>query len=331
MIHLFLQELFFGEIYYMEKKTPNFFIVGAAKAGTTSLYHYLKSHEDVYFSPVKEPNYFSTDIKTAEFTSIYKRNVDVVPKDFYDKKPEKNVQLSFIRDQKLYLDLFKWVNGESVVGECSTSYLYSKKAAKNIYNFNPDAKIVIVLRNPAERTFSHYLMAVRYGFTRLPFRKALEKDKNQDDKGWGKTELFIELSQYAQQIKRYLDVFPEGNVKIVLFDDFKKDTLKTLNEISEFLGIEKFNDFDKKKYNRASLPKSKNLNSLMVNTGIKQKLAALFGERTKEKLKGVFFQENEVPELGKEDRKYLQRLFKSDIEQTSQIIGRDLSRWLAND
>src|SRR6056297_944384 len=142
----------------MEKKTPNLFIVGAAKAGTTSLYHYLKSHGDVYFSPVKEPNYFSTDIKTAEFTSIYKRNVDVVPKDFYNKKPEKNIQLSFIRDENRYRNLFQWVNGKSVVGECSTSYLYSKEAAENIIKFNPKAKIIIVLRNPAERTFSHYLM-----------------------------------------------------------------------------------------------------------------------------------------------------------------------------
>ncbi len=315
----------------MEKKIPNLFIVGAAKAGTTSLYHYLKSHKEVYFSPVKEPNYFSTDIKTAEFTSIYKRNIDVVPKDFYDKKPDKNIQLSFIREKKKYESLFKWVNGESVVGECSTSYLYSKEAAENIFKFNPAAKIIIVLRNPAERTFSHYLMAVRYGFTRLPFRKALEKDKSQYNKGWGKTELFLELSQYYEQVKRYLKIFPKGKVKIVLFDDFKNDTLKTLNEISDFLSIARFREFDKKKYNTASLPKSKNLNRLIVNTGIKQKLSGIFSDRAKEKLKGVFFQENEVPSLGKEDRKYLQRIFKSDIEKTSQLIGRDLSHWLTND
>lgn len=312
----------------MRQKIPNFFIVGAAKAGTTSLYHYLNAHDEIYFSPIKEPNFFSTDIDTAEFTSVYKKNVDHIPESFFREKPQKNFQLSFIRDENKYLDLFRWADGESILGECSTSYLYSKEAARKIHEFNPGSKIIIILRNPVERTYSHYLMALRYGFTNLPFRKALEKDRNQNNKGWGKSELFIELSMYYEQISRYLKVFDENQVKIALFDDFKNDPLKLLNTFCHFLGVEEFNSVDDKKYNTALLPRSKNLNKLMVNSGIKNRISNLVNERAKEKLKKMFFQEHYVPDLNSDDRQYLQELFHDDVEKTSKLIQRDLSHWL---
>ncbi|HKK57920.1 MAG TPA: sulfotransferase [Salinivirga sp.] len=312
----------------MKSHKPNFFIVGAAKAGTTSLYQYLNTHSNLYFSPVKEPHFFSTDIKTSEFTSIYKRNIDNLPQDFYQNKPKDSIQNVFIRDEKQYLNLFQWADGESAVGECSTSYLYSKEAAKNVKKFNPDAKIVIALRNPADRTFSHYLMAVRFGFTQLPFRKALHKDFNQHKKGWGKSELFIELSLYYEQIKRYMAQFPEEQIKIVLFDEFKKDPLSTVNEICDFLGIDKFSDIENKKHNAALMPKSKNLNRLMVNTGFKSKVSNILGEKAKDKLRQIFFQDDKIPKLSRQDRSYLQGLFKEDIQKTSELINRDLSHWL---
>src|SRR6056297_3099949 len=97
----------------MKSHKPNFFIVGAAKAGTTSLYQYLNTHSNLYFSPVMEPHFFSTDIKTSEFTSIYKRNIDNLPQDFYQNKPKDSIQNVFIRDEKQYLNLFQWADGEA--------------------------------------------------------------------------------------------------------------------------------------------------------------------------------------------------------------------------
>ncbi len=82
-----------------------------------------------------------------------------------------------------------------------------------------------------------------------------------------------------------------------------------------------------KKYNTALLPRSKNLNRIMVNSGIKNKLTNIVSERAKEKLKKVFFQENDLPTLNVDDRKYLLSVFKTDIEKTSQLINRDLSHW----
>lgn len=312
----------------MKKHIPNFFIVGAAKAGTTSLYQYLNAHNDLYFSPVKEPHHFSTDIKTNEFTSIYKRNIDNLPEDFYQKKPKDSIQNVFVRNKAQYLKLFQWADGEKAIGECSTSYLYSKKAADNIRAFNPDSKIVIALRNPADRTYSHYLMAVRFGFTQLPFRKALHKDFNLNKKGWGKSELFIELSLYHDQIKRYMELFPKEQIKIILFDEFKKDPLQTINQICDFLDIEPLSSVEDKKHNAALMPKSKNFNRLMVNTGFKSKVSDILNEKAKDKLRRIFFQDKKIPKLSKEDRAYLQDIFRADIIKTSQLINRDLSHWL---
>lgn len=163
-------------------KKPNFFVVGAAKAGTTSIYHYLKSHNDIYLSPIKEPHFFSTDIKIQDFTSTYKKHTFLDLDSYFKEKPYEELALSFVKDMEQYYKLFEDHKNEKAVGECSPSYLYSEKAALNIFNFNKDAKIIISLRNPIKRAYSHYLMALRLGQTDLDFREAFEQDLKQEKK-----------------------------------------------------------------------------------------------------------------------------------------------------
>ena len=118
---------------------PNFFIVGADKAGSSSLYSYLKEIPEIFMSPIKEPNYFS--VKTIS----------------------QNGLLNTIRDKKKYLALFKNVKDEKIFGEASSSYLADPEAPNLIHQVSPRAKILISLRDPAERIFSHYLMSRRLG------------------------------------------------------------------------------------------------------------------------------------------------------------------------
>jgi len=129
---------------------PNFFIVGAPRAGTTSLYFYLKQVPEVYLSPVKEPNYFS---------------VKIIPDDHY---------LLPIRNKKNYLKLFEKVKDEKAIGEASPSYLEDPETPYLISQDVSDARIIAILRDPVERAFSHYLMMVSQGFEKLSFRKALD-------------------------------------------------------------------------------------------------------------------------------------------------------------
>ena len=129
---------------------PNFFIVGAPRSGTTSLYEYLKEVPEVFMSPVKEPNFFNLSVENDLFLS----------------KP--------IREKKKYLDLFKNVKDEKAIGEASPTYLWDPKTPKLIHEIIPDAKIIISLRDPVERTFSHYLMYFRNGIMKDSFYNELQ-------------------------------------------------------------------------------------------------------------------------------------------------------------
>lgn len=309
-------------------KKPNFFVVGAAKAGTTSIYHYLKLHNDIYLSPIKEPHYFSTDIRVEEFSSTYLKHTFLDLESYFAEKPYKELALSFVKDLDQYYLLFEDSKGETAIGECSPSYLYSKTAAKNIYGFNKDSKIIISLRNPIYRAFSHYLMALRIGQTSLSFREAFEKDLNEEEKGWGVSELFYELGLYSGQLQKYYDLFPKDQIKIILFDDLANDNTSTIKGIHKFLNVEDQNIEENKKYNSASVPKNPKLNRLMVKSGIKNFVGDLIGDEVKDKMKNVLFNEKDIPEISEDDINYLRELYKEDIMKTSEIIDKDLSFWL---
>ena len=150
----------------------NFFLVGAAKSGTTSVYDFLNRHPEVYMSPVKEPNYFSSDIKIDEFSETYRKTTFLDTEFYFSNEELPPLQLTFVREEKQYERLFEKVETEKVIGECSTSYLFSAKAAEEIHAYNPNAKIVMLLRNPIKRAYSHYIMALKYGFTHKDFLKA---------------------------------------------------------------------------------------------------------------------------------------------------------------
>ncbi|WP_353686678.1 sulfotransferase [Thermodesulfovibrio sp. 3462-1] len=202
-------------------KIPNFFIVGAQKAGTTSLYEYLKEHPEIYMSPVKEPHYFAKDLDYENMRRDMKRTT------------------IFIRTLEEYLELFNGVKNEKAIGEASPSYLYSKVAAYEIKKFNPDAKVIMILRDPVERAYSHYLMNLRDGLTsEKDFIKEVLSDLKKPKKGWGISHLYIELGLYYEQVKRYLDTFPKDNVKILLYEDFKLNTYEVIKDIFSFLGVE---------------------------------------------------------------------------------------------
>jgi hypothetical protein len=305
------------------------FIIGAAKAGTTTLQSMLNKHPEIYFSPIKEPNHFCTDIKIENFTKEYKRNTFLDTDKYFSEKELKPLQLSFVKRREQYLQLFKDAEQEhKILAEASTSYMFSEIAAHEIYKFNEEAKILVILRNPAERAFSHYLMGLRYGYTTKNFREEIENDQAQKEKGWGISKLYLELGFYYEQLKRYFEIFPKEQIKVVLFDDFSKDPKEVLEEIHSFLCVDAI-DFDKvEKENTAVVPKNYKLNSLISKLGIKSILKNLLGEKAQNKLKSGFFKNDDLPELSNEDREYLIEIYKEDIVKTASLIGRNLNHWL---
>src|SRR5712692_9536979 len=143
-----------------EQALPNFFIVGTGKAGTTSLYHYLRQHPEIYMSKVKEPCYFASEIRAEKLSPVYLRHIQRQSRRlrniFHDGKPLRP-EGWIVSEWEDYLRLFQSATNEVAIGEATVSYLWSKTAAVNIYSRLPESKIIIWLRDPAERAFSQYL------------------------------------------------------------------------------------------------------------------------------------------------------------------------------
>ncbi|MFA9461840.1 sulfotransferase family protein [Thiohalorhabdus sp. Cl-TMA] len=193
---------------------PNTFIVGAAKSGTTSLHTYLGQHPQAFMSPVKEPHFFSG-------FSQQLGGYDIDQKQRYRE----------------YLGLFEGTEGFPVVGESSPSYLFDPYAPREIHETVPDARIVVLLRNPVERAFSHYMMDVRNGVQNLTFYEALLQDWNTESRGWWTSSLYIDLGLYATQLSRYLNYFEREQIGVFLFSELQANPSKLAKEVVTFLGL----------------------------------------------------------------------------------------------
>ena len=182
----------------------DFFIVGAPKAGTTSLYHYLNEHPQVEMSLQKEPNYFSD--KAIQSQDLY-----------YNKNR--------IDTEEKYNRLFNFQKKDVIFGEGSVSYLFYPAVAQEIKKYNPIAKIIIMLRNPVDRAFSHYLMDFRLGLVSERFEDVFHEKQGL------KFQQYFLLGNYYSQVKRYIDEFSKENVHLIWYSDFKKDAEKEIKNI----------------------------------------------------------------------------------------------------
>jgi hypothetical protein len=185
---------------YAAMPLPNFLIVGAPKCGTTSLYQYLQQHPDVHMSLLKEPRYFPC----------------------FGVSPEERV----VHNRAEYKQLFDGAKTERAIGEASPNYLHAPEAAERIAAELPDAKIIVSLRNPADRAYSSYLSRVRRSVEKRPVEDALQPGN-----------YFFDASLYSDALARYFAIFDRSRVKVLLFDDFSRDTAAVLRDLCAFLDI----------------------------------------------------------------------------------------------
>lgn len=216
--------------------SPTFIGVGAARSGTTSLYIWLKQHPQVFMSPVKETNYFAElqpTLKGPGDDAILNRPIQRVGRQIIEER-----HCAIISSWKDYLGLFSGAEQYLARGEISPSYLYYSNAAFNIKSRLPRIKIIILLRDPVERTFSNYKKLVLSGREYLNFRQALDAEEERLAQNWEHFWALKGLSLYAEQIRRYLDLFPREQLGIWLYEDLRKDPRRVYQEICRFLDID---------------------------------------------------------------------------------------------
>lgn len=305
----------------MKGKLPNFLIVGAGKAGTTSLWHHLNQHPEVYMSPVKEPRFFVRERLTE------------LPR--YQVLPPIHV----VDTWHSYVALFQKVRKEKAIGEASVSYLYHHDMAiREITKYLGSPKIIIILRNPVDRAFSHYNMNLgRMNRKSMPFpsfedtlagEEALIRMGEPIYRGLYKTYGF-----YHDHVKAYMDNFRD--CQILLYDDLKNDPSGLIIDVYEFLGIDSsFVPDLRTRYNVSGVPKNKLLFSLLareniLRSSVKPIIRALLPPRQRravaERIRSATLRK---AEMKPETRQYLLRAYKEDILKLQDLIKRDLSGWL---
>lgn len=310
---------------------PNFIVVGANKGGTTSIYHYLKQHPQVYLSPIKEPHYFSTDIDVNQFKKEFAHNKLQDIEKYVNGEMEQEYHAAFVRDFNQYQKLFRKAGGFKAIGELSTSYLYSKNAAQEIHAVVPDCKIIICLRNPIERAYSHYRMNLWTGNSnQFDFYKALVEDYQHIPKVWGNAHLYTEIGMYYEQVKRYIDTFGRDHVLIIFSEDLKKRTAEIIREVYAFIGVDdQFIPDTSTQYNEVYTPKYKNLTWFLNKTGIRPLMKKISPSFIKKAVIRTFYKsKTDKGEMSKEAKQFLLDKLSDDVRQLGTLLNKDLSGWL---
>ena len=285
---------------------PNFFMVGAAKAGTTSLHAYLSRHPQVFMSAVKEPHYFAD----------------------FEVSPELDNFLPVIRSRREYHDLFSNSDGYIAVGEASPSYLCDPRAAERIKSAIPRAQIIISLRNPVERAYSHYLMAFNRGTETLPFEQALDFDLQRRESGWGKSAQYTELGLYANQVRSFLSEFGRDQVLIILFEELVRDTKGTMEQVARFLGIDPF-AYPESTFTEIHNP-FRASRGRITRAVLRMRPIRVLGRKwIPQKLRTIIrndllFEAQPKPRLSPDTKRRLAVRFEKDLQQLEQLLERDL-------
>ena len=289
------------------KKMPNFLIIGAMKSGTTTLYNSLNQHPQVYMSRLKEPNFFAYN-GTAKFA------------------------VTSLED---YQALFAGVTNQKAIGEASTTYLFSPTATANIKNYLPQAKLIAILRDPAQRAYSLYLMKYRANKLASSTHEknlvdSFAKFVNQGQGG-------VLNQRYYGSIKRYLKKFKREQLKICIYQDLKKEPNLLLEDICQFLDIDTkiSNNQVVQKSNLGGVPKNKLMYTFGENlcTTFNQTLLPFMPAKLLNPLRSIYTDMKtrnlaQAPPLPQEIRQQLINIYREDILHLQDFLQRDLSPWL---
>jgi hypothetical protein len=280
-------------------------MIGVAKAGTTSFFRYLDQHPQIYMTPIKATNFFG-----YEDARDWKWAAEGDPP---------LLQNFPVRTFEAYEASFAGATDELAIGEVSPQYFRCPTAPQRIQECVPHAKLVVSLRNPAERAFSGFMMRTRRGEAVKGFYEELTLQSSHVKEGF-----------YYKRLKRYLDLFPKDQIKIYIFEEFKKEPAKTVRDLYGFLGVETdFSPDTSVRHNPGAIPKVRLLNRLFYNPTLIGIAKSMVPEGLHVKLKQIQqLNLSSAPKLPADLRSKLLAFYREDIHKLEMLLDRDLSIWL---
>lgn len=308
-------------------KKPDFFIVGAPKSGTTALDHYLAAHPDVFVAR-KEMHFFGSDLEFGPQLQLYRHYPDE------------------------YFAQFDGWKGQARAGEASVWYLFSQRAAAEIKAFNPDARIIIMLREPTSMLYALYYAFLADGNEYLPtFKEALaaEDDRRAGHRLSRQTYLaqalvYRSTACYCEQVRRYFDTFGRERVHVIIYDDFGANTADIFRKTLEFLAVDpnyaapSFEVINGNA-NGNECVRSRAVRAILNDPLVRGSAISLRGwlphavfeavKKTGLKLCDINFMSSpsKRPPIDPELQLSLLREFGPEIERLSELLGRDLTHW----
>jgi len=275
--------------------------------------YYLGQHPDIFMYSGPEPHFFGSDVRLSWFPRL---------------------------TEETYLQLFSEAKDETLVGEKSTSYLASERAAEEIKAFSPDAYIIAMLRNPVDLVYSLHSELLFMGVETIPdFLEAIttEAERTTAQRAYSpdapnvSARVYREAVRYAEQLQRYFDIFGRDRVHVIIYDDLKQDTAAVYAKTLRYLKMgEEFRpDF-------VVVNPNKRHRSVFIQRppALALRLAkAIMPKHIRRKLKTGLENLNTVEEsrrpLDRELRVRLQAEFSPDVQRLSRLLDRDLSIWMA--
>ncbi|MDX6285738.1 MAG: hypothetical protein QOG53_1223 [Frankiales bacterium] len=301
---------------------PDFFVMGAPKAGTTALHTALSRHPQLFMSRVKEPRYFLTD--------------DGVPPPSRGGPGDPQTYQEYVYRRRDYEELFAAAPPDTIKGESSPFYLWSQDAHRRIRAAVPDARLIALLRDPVERAHSNWGHLWSAGLEPInDFVQACEQESQRVAAGWAPFWRYVDLGLYGKQIEHLLEVFPRNQVLLLRYRDVREQPAQTLDRICDFLGVET---------GVISTVPRENVTTQVPETGVTRVIqvslrgGAAFGHLfplpLRRLVRGPLLhllhrRPNARQPLTVHEREQVLRYFEADIEVLQRVTGLSFSDWLA--
>jgi hypothetical protein len=286
---------------------PNFFIAGVPKAGTTSLYEYLRQHPQIFMpGNSKEPCYFVHGYGVEKWDD--------------------------------YLSLFKNAGDKKAIGESSSVYCYCEESAGWIKSALGDVKIIILLRNPARRAFSLYGWMVREGYEDAPtFAEALEREPVRLQDRLFRSQcpqffpdyLYFTTGLYFEQVNRCFETFGRERVKVYIFEEFIKQPVTVCQDVFRFLEVDASFVPKLEVHNEGRIPKSIAWQYWLRAEQVRQRpfFPRKWRRSSIKRLTAWNIRLGSKPQAEKQLLEALTVRYRENIERLEKLLGRDLSIW----